>query len=228
MSNDPYFCKAWYESINFHQQTWQNRAPRGELIQNDHIFTHNQYWSVTVVPYFSFRQLSRENDMWLFPGKGPSQRLGDGNGIFNKWPGKLLIIVPFLGLQFLFLESLSKYACLLVLNRVKAGILKLCPQLQVVFFVTSTLLLSRCHFVIFVEFVESLSYVFNPGWAVWSKAKNAHLLVTKIMSVYFFFYIHLHIWKFTQILAVHQYWTYFVIKKFPPIGPAKLENVETL
>lgn len=39
--------------------------------------------------------------MWLVPGEGPSQRVGDGNGIFNKWPGKLLIIVPFLGLQFL-------------------------------------------------------------------------------------------------------------------------------
>ena len=37
--------------------------------------------------------------MWPFPGNGPSQRLGDGNGIFNKWPGKLLIIVPFLELQ---------------------------------------------------------------------------------------------------------------------------------
>lgn len=119
MRNDPYFCWAWYESINFHQQTWQNRAPRGELIQNYHIFTHNQYWSVTVGPYFSSRQLSGENDMWLFPGKGPSQRLGDGNGIFNKWPGKLLIIVPFLGLQFLCPESLSNHLRLLVLNKGK-------------------------------------------------------------------------------------------------------------
>lgn len=66
-----------------------------------------------MVPYFSSRQLSAENDMWLFPGKGPSQRLGDGNGIFNKWPGKLLILVPFLGLQFLCPESLSNHLRLL-------------------------------------------------------------------------------------------------------------------
>lgn len=54
--------------------------------------------------------------MWLFPGKGPSQRLGDGNGIFNKWSGKLLIIGPFLGLLFLCSESCSNHLFLLVLN----------------------------------------------------------------------------------------------------------------
>ena len=73
--------------------------------------------------------------MWLFPGKGPSQRLGDGNGIFNKWPGKLLIIVPFLVLQFLCPESLLNCGRLLVLNGLKEGILKLCPLLRVIGFV---------------------------------------------------------------------------------------------
>lgn len=80
--------------------------------------------------------------MWLFPGKGLSQRLGDGNGIFNKWPGKLLIIVPFLGLQFLCSERLFNHGRLLVLNRGKAGILKLCPVLYVVLLLTFTLLFS--------------------------------------------------------------------------------------
>lgn len=67
--------------------------------------------------------------MWLFPGKGPSQRLGDGNDVFNKWPGKLLIIVPFLELQFLRPESLSSLLRRLVLNSVKVGMLKLLPLL---------------------------------------------------------------------------------------------------
>lgn len=79
----------------------------------DHIFTYYQYWSVTELRYFSSGQLSGENDMQLFLGKGPSQRLGDGNDIFNKWPGKLLIIVPFVVLQFLCPESLSSHRCLL-------------------------------------------------------------------------------------------------------------------
>lgn len=111
------FLLAWYEGINSPLQSWQNKAPRGELIQNYHIFTYNQYRSVTVVPHFSSRQLSGENDMWLFPGKGPSQRLGDGNGIFNKQPGKLLIIELFPQLQFPCPESHSFPTSLLICDR---------------------------------------------------------------------------------------------------------------
>lgn len=76
---------------------------------SNHIFTSYQYRSVTVLHYSSSRRLSRGNDMQLFLGEGPSQRPLEGNYIFKKWPGKLLIIVPFVALQFLCPKKLSSH-----------------------------------------------------------------------------------------------------------------------
>lgn len=99
--------------------------------------------------------------MWLFPGKGPSQRLGDGNGIFNKWPGKLLIIVPFLGLQFLCPESLSSYVRLLVLGRVRAVILKLCLLMCVVLFLTFAFVMMPLLLLLSLFGLQHVSIIFD-------------------------------------------------------------------
>lgn len=129
--------------------------------------------------------------MWLFPGKGPSQRLGDGNGIFNKWPGKLLIIVPFLGLQFLCPESLSNNLRLLVLNKVKAGILKLCPKKLYIFCLEH--FWSICHsatlFVVFVDFVKSPFYVFFQFSYLVNAKKDRCLLFSAFTHVNIFVYL---------------------------------------
>lgn len=133
-----------------------------------------------MVPCFSSRQLSKENDMWLLPGKGPFQQLGDGNRIFNKWPGKLLIIVPFLGLQFQCPESLSNHLRLLVLSEGK--------NVEIVSVVKCCLVLTN--FTAFIllplDFVGSL-LVFNLNWDTWSNARKWHQFVAKVAFKKFFF-----------------------------------------
>lgn len=123
-----------------------------------------------MVPYFSSRQLSGENDMWLFPGKGPSQRLWDGNGIFNKWPGKLLIIVPFLGLQFLCPESLSNHLRLLEWKQKYWN----CVHCCMLFCLEH--LLSIYHYATLLTLLGLLLWVLlcvcNLSWASWSNAKK--------------------------------------------------------
>lgn len=55
----------------------------GKLMQNDHVFTHNQYSCVTVGIYFSFQHSVKPNDMWIFC-KRILLKSSDGNSVFSR------------------------------------------------------------------------------------------------------------------------------------------------
>lgn len=62
----------------------------GKLMQNDHIFTHNQYSCMTVGIYFSFQLSVKLGDMWIFC-KRILLNSRDGNSIFSRRLSHLVI-----------------------------------------------------------------------------------------------------------------------------------------
>lgn len=62
----------------------------GKLMQNDHVFTHNQYSCMTVGIYFSFQHSVKLNDVWIFC-KRILLKSRDGNSIFSRRQAHLVI-----------------------------------------------------------------------------------------------------------------------------------------
>lgn len=62
----------------------------GKLMQNDHIFAHNQYSCMTVGIYFSFQHSVKLNDVWIFC-KRILLKSSDGNRLFSRRLSHLVI-----------------------------------------------------------------------------------------------------------------------------------------